>query len=145
MHDGDDECKHKKVRVCFEEGLLNRVLVLLIFVAHQVSEHVKPVSHLLCAVHLPLEHGERLESDGEVDFLHSVVQRLVILVHVPIVIDEENWLVVLHAWCKLDELVKWRWDLPGYPRGVVTHNVDGDVWMPVRDYLLLHSFSDLGL
>ena len=70
-----------------------------------------PVFHLLCRVHLPLEHGERLECDGEVEPLDGVVERGVVLVQVPVVVDVEDGLVVLEAGRELHEFVQGRGNL----------------------------------
>ena len=71
----------------------------------------RPVLHLLRAVHLPLEHGERLEGDGEVQGLDGVVERHVLLVEVPVVVDVHDGLVVLHAGGELHELIQGRRNL----------------------------------
>ena len=69
MDYGDDEGEDEEVDVGLQEGLLDAVLVLvlLLLLPHQVAEHVEPVLELLGGVHLPFEHGERLEGDGEVE------------------------------------------------------------------------------
>ena len=68
VHNGDDEREYEQVDVGLEEGLLDAVLVLIILLlAHQVAEDIEPVPELLSGVHLPLEHRDGLERDGEVE------------------------------------------------------------------------------
>ena len=68
MDDGHDKCEDEQVDICLEEGLLDAVLVLIVLLlAHQVAENIEPVSQLLGGVHLPLEHRDGLERDGEVE------------------------------------------------------------------------------
>ena len=68
VDDGDDEGEDEQVDVGLQEGLLDTVLVLvLLLLPHEIAENIEPVLELLGRVHLPLEHGERLEGDGEVE------------------------------------------------------------------------------
>lgn len=57
------------------------------------------------SIYLPLEHGERLECHSEVERLDSAVERGVLFVEVPVVVDVHDRLVVLHRSCELDKFV----------------------------------------
>ena len=76
VDDGDDEGEYEQVDVGLQEGLLDTVLVLvLLLLAHQIAENIEPVLELLGRVHLPLEHGEWLEGDGEVQDWSAATQK----------------------------------------------------------------------
>ena len=60
----------------------------------------------LSAVHLPLEHGERLECDGQVDGGDGLVDGDVVAVEVPVGVHVEDRLVVLQARSELDKLIQ---------------------------------------
>ena len=112
MHDGDHKSEHQQVDVGFQEclkickldlnyfrdlcNLFNTVLILVIFLlSHEVPKNIEPVPELLGGVHLPLEHGQGLDGQGNVHHRCGGVDGLVVPVEVPVVIEPEDGLVLL--------------------------------------------------
>ena len=90
MDDGDDKGEDEQIDVGFQEGLLDPVLILVILLlTHQITENIEPVLQLLGGVHLPLEHGQRLEGDGEVEDWSAETQKVITCL--VIVIFYQTW------------------------------------------------------
>ena len=69
----------------------------------------RPVPHGLGTVHLPLEHGQRLEGEGEVEKRGAGVDGHVVPVQVPVVVQPQDRLVLLQRGRELHKLIQgWR-------------------------------------
>ena len=55
--------------------------------------------------YLPLEHGEGLVGDSEVESLDGGVERHILLVEIPVVVGVKDGFVVLHRRSELHKLV----------------------------------------
>ena len=104
MHNGDHKSQNQQINVGFQKclkseiilniiliislNLFDTVLVLVFFLlSHQVSKDIEPVPESLGRVHLPLEHGQGLESEGQVEERGGGVDGSVVLVQIPVVIQ----------------------------------------------------------
>ena len=106
MQNGNDERNDQQINVSLQKCLLDRILILFIFIfTHQVSHDIEAIPHLLGTVHLPLEHTQRLVRDTDVQSLDRLIDRHVLLVQIPVVVQVQDWLVILHTGRELDEFV----------------------------------------
>ena len=49
----------------------------------------------LSGVHLPLEHGQMVESQGHVELGHGIVNLPVVFIQIPIIVEKENREIVV--------------------------------------------------
>ena len=69
--------------------------MVILLLSHHASQWVELVLHLLGRVHLPIEQGQGLEGDGDVEDGDGGVDRHVVPVQIPVVIEPHDGLILL--------------------------------------------------
>ena len=69
--------------------------MVILLLSHHAGQWVELVLHLLGRVHLQLEEGQGLEGEGDVEEGGGGVDRHVVPVQIPVVIEPHDGLILL--------------------------------------------------